>query len=117
MNTDKKTLITTLTGTVDASALILSEVIDVRYADGFFSLQIAATGSGMAKVEYLVSNDGVNFVAKEEILSGFTSTSGPDSDGNNLVTFDPQMCRNLRIRCTETGGVDSITVVITLAIQ
>ena len=87
-------------------------------AEGFFSLQIELTGDGTAKFEYENSNDGKTYITQsataDQIVSGFTKTSGPGSDGKDLVSFEPEPARYLRIKCTETGTADSVTITATV---
>lgn len=107
---------------VAASASLISEKINLmdlaQY--GFFSLQLTVTGDGMAKVEYLCSNNGSDFikpVGADDIVSGFTKTSGPNSDGKGFYSFYPEPCGWMKIRVTETGGVSAIAVTLNIAIQ
>lgn len=104
-----------------ASASSTSDAIDISMVEGFFSLQIAVTGDGTAKFEYLASNDGTTFItqtaAGDVITSGFTKTSGPGSDGKDIVTFEPELCKFIKIKCSETGGAAAIAVTATIAIQ
>lgn len=87
---------------------------------GYFSLQIALTGDGTAKAEYLMSNDGSVYIeptGASDIVTGFTKTSGPGSDGKGFFSFEPKLGPYLKIKITETGTSDSVTVSATLAIQ
>ena len=107
---------------IAASGSSTSDVIDLgtKYPEGFFSLQITLTGDGTAKVEYLLSNDGTNFLEPSEaddILSSFTKISGPGSDGKDMFSFTPMLARFMKIKCTETAGANAITPVITLVYQ
>lgn len=100
---------------------ISTPAIDLSKVDGFFSLQIALTGDGTAKFEYMSSNDGTNFItqtgAADQIVTGFVKTSGPGSDGKDMISFDPELCKFLKIKCTETGTANSVTITVTIAIQ
>jgi len=88
-------------------------------AEGFFSIQIEVTGDGTVKVEYLESNNGgTDFIDPEDdIVTGFTSSSGPDSDGKDLFSFEPNLCGMVQIKITETGGADPVVVNAWLAVQ
>lgn len=88
--------------------------------EGHFSLQIALSGSGTAKGEYTISNDGNTYIepsSATDIFTGLTATGGPGSDGKNIYPFHPELARYIKIKITETGGSSSITVTATLAIQ
>ena len=99
-----------------AGASIETDVIDVAaYAiEGYFSLQLLVTGLGTIKVEYEVSNNGKIYVvqvdAADVIASGFTATSGPGSDGKDLISFEPEPAKLMKILITETGGANAVAV-------
>ncbi len=85
--------------------------------DGYFAVQGRIQGSGTAKVEYWVSADGTTYREPQngsDIVSGFTATSGPLSDGRFYAQFSPDFCQFLMIVVTETGGVSTITPTIYL---
>lgn len=118
------------TGAITASSSYTSAAIDLAELvgansrairpDGFFGLQYTITGNGTAKIEYLLSNDGTTYVepsAATDIATGLTKTSGPGSDGKDYVAFSPEVSRYLKIKVTETGGANSVTGVLQLAIQ
>jgi hypothetical protein len=80
---------------------------DVENSQGYFSVQASATGSGTAKIEYLVSLDGTNFAepsGASDILTGLTGASGVLT-----ASFQPPICKKIKIAVTETGGSSSIT--------
>ena len=77
--------------------------------EGFFSWQLELTGDGTVKCEYLLSNNNVDFVDPEvDVFTGFTDASGPDADGKDLASFEPEVCRYLKFLITETGGADGV---------
>lgn len=83
--------------------------------NGFFSLQLIMTGTGILQGEYLLSNDGVNFVTPtgvpdSPIFTGFTV-------GVDMFSFAPMLARYLQILLTETGGANPVTVTGLLAYQ
>lgn len=98
------------------------EGIDLqRFAqNGFFSVQYLITGDGTAKIEYNLSHDGATYIeptGSTDIGSSLTKTTGPGSDGKDILTFSPELSRFLKIKVTETGGAQSIVVTLWLAIQ
>jgi len=104
-------------GTYTSAAIDLTKVRgdnnSTQRPDGFFSAQVNVAGSGTVKVEYLLSNDGTNYVTPTgatEIATGLTA-------GNTMHSFDPMVARYLKIKVTETGGANAATVTVTLAIQ
>jgi len=100
-----------------------SNVLDLDFdyhAAGYFSFQIALTGDGTAKIEYLLSNDGVNYLepsSAADIVLAHTKVSGPGTDGKDIYSFQPEIARYMKIKITETGAADAITVTGFIAIQ
>lgn len=81
-------------------------------ANGYFALQGTITGDGTCKIEYWTSLDNVTYrepTGATDIISSFTKTSGPNSDGKFYIQFFPDFCKHLRIVVTETGGVSTVT--------
>jgi hypothetical protein len=107
---------------VSASGIEWSEALDLGSInqDGLFSLQLLVTGDGTLQVEYELSHDGVNFVTPTtalDIVSAFTKTSGPGSDGKDIYSFDPELGRFMKIKVTETGGANAAVITAHLASQ
>ena len=87
---------------------------------GYFSIQVQVTGDGTAKFEYQLSNNDTDYIepaSATDIATGFTKTSGPGSDGKDIFTFQPEIGERLKIKVSETGGANSITVSVWIAIQ
>jgi len=108
--------------TIAANGSSTSASIDLRNIaqNGLFSIQLAVTGSGTAKVEYLCSNNNSVFIeptSASDIVSGFTVGSGPGGDGKGFYSFEPEPCGFLKIKVTETGGSNAIAVTLDIAIQ
>jgi hypothetical protein len=108
--------------TVAASGSANSDLIDLGglSTTGHFSIQVNLTGDGTATFEYLLSNDGVNYITPSgslEITTGHTKTSGPGTDGIDLYSFGPVLARYMKIKVSETGTSDTITVNAFLAIS
>ena len=118
-NADIYTVNALTSESIDASGNASSTAIDLkRYKiDGYFSVQVTIAGSGTAKVEYLISNDGTNYIeptSASDITSGMTATSGPGSDGKDIFSFSPEPARFMKIKVTETGTSNSITATVVL---
>jgi len=91
-----------------------------KFVTGYFSLQVAVTGSGTCKFEYLISNDGVNYLepsAATDIASSITVSSGPGSDGKDIFRFRPIIGKYMKIKVTETGTSAAVVVTAYLSIQ
>ena len=100
--------------TVTSSAIDLQR----KRPGGQFSIQLEITGDGTCTVDWVGSNDGVDYVKPTtvtDIVAGFTKTSG--TGGKDIYSFSPKMCRYMKIRVTETVTTDDAVATITLAIQ
>lgn len=108
--------------TISAGGNFVSEAIKLNEVvyQGYFSLQVEVSGDGTCKFEAEESVNGVDFLVPSEatdIASGVTKTSGPGSDGKDIYSFYPLVAGHLKIKVTETGGVNSVTVSAWVAIQ
>lgn len=104
-------------GTNTSTAVDFGAIDRKWQPDGYFSIQVVLTGDGTAKFEYLISNDGTNFIepsSASDIATGHTKTSGPGSDGIDIYEFSPEPCRYMKIRVTETGTSNSVVATVTL---
>lgn len=108
--------------TIAAGQTSTCSAIDLRNIaqQGYFSIQLAVTGDGTAKVEYQCSNNNSVFMEPQsavDIITGFTKTSGPGSDGKGFYSFSPETCGWLKIKVSETGSTQAIVVTLDIAIQ
>lgn len=108
--------------TITANTSENSDAIDLNkyQPEGYFSLQVVLAGDGTAKFEYLLSNDGSNYLEPSDaidIASGHIKTSGPGGDGIDIYTFEPNPARFLKIKVTETGTSNDVIVTVTLLVQ
>jgi hypothetical protein len=109
--------------TIAASGNELSQAIELDWyaLNGFFSLQVVLTGDGTGKFQWAVSNDNTNFIisadASDDIVTAHTKASGPGADGIHIYSFDPIVAGWLKIKCTETGGANNITVTTVACMQ
>jgi hypothetical protein len=109
---------------IAASGSWTSETIDLAKLSNEYKLSIQAviTGDGTVTIDILASNDGVNFVdTATDVLAGATKTGGPGSDGKyapiNLSTAMLKYARYFKVRATETGGANTVTVDLSLFVQ
>lgn len=108
--------------TASANASQPAEGIDLtRYVtNGFFSVQYLITGDGTVKIEYNLSADGSTYIeptGASDIGSSLTKTTGPGSDGKDILSFAPELSRYMKIKVTETGGASTAVVTLWLVIQ
>jgi hypothetical protein len=108
---------------ITASGSATSEAIDLRLhaPNGIFSIQYAVTGDGTAKFEYkLCSTENGDYIepsTASDIASSIVKTSGPGSDGKDIVSFTPELAPFMKIVVTETGTAQAIAVSLWLNIQ
>ena len=96
-------------GTSTSSAIDLGS----KANSGYFSLQYTKTGSGVVKVEYLLSNDGKTFVTPSTALDIVTAiAAGSQAD---LISFSPEPARWMQIKITE-NGTDTAVVTAWVAV-
>lgn len=110
------------TVTITAGSDSTCDAIDLNRfrPEGYFSLQVTLTGSGTGKIEYLLSNNGRDYLKPseaEDIVTAHSSASGPGTDGKDIYIFEPEIARFMKIKVTETGGSASIIVTITIAVH
>ena len=106
---------------ISASGVYTSDSIDLTSivpSSGYFSVQVEVTGDGTCKIEYLLSNDGIDYISPStatEIATGLTKTT--NTSGKDIYSFSPMLSKFMKIAITETGTSDSVTVSLTLLAQ
>jgi hypothetical protein len=106
--------------TVSAGSSATSAAVNLKNLEGYFSLSVEVSGDGTCKFEYLLSDDGSTFYepsGASDIASSITKSSGPGSDGKDKFSFDPQLAMQMKVRITETGSTNSVTVTAKLVMQ
>lgn len=108
--------------TVAAGGSEESPVIDLNSLGiiGVFSLYVALTGSGTGKFEYMLNCGQATYIipsGADDIVTAHTVTDGPGSDGIDIFSFSPMIASAMKIKVTETGTSDSITVTAVLSMQ
>jgi len=106
--------------TIAAGGSYTSAAISLAVDVGVYSLQFAVSGSGTAKFEYNLTNNYLDYIEPStavDIASGITATSGPGSNGKDIVSFSPLPAASIKIVVTETGGANTTTVSAWLATQ
>ena len=121
-----KTKVLLDTVTILAGGNSVTPIIDLEaYAiEGFFSIHLIVSGSGTAKVEYMSSNFEtsldtdyvVQIATADVIVSDFTSSSGPGTNGKDVIAFNPEVSNRMKLKVTETGGVNSIVVTLIICL-
>ena len=106
------------THTLAANTSWTSAPIDLSGIEGYFSLEVVATGAGTAKIEYLLSNytnqDGAGVFVTPSTASDIVTAH---TSGNELYSFVPEAANLLKIKCTETTTTDAIVLTLRLVIQ
>ncbi len=117
-----KVVFDNVTVAADSSEISAQIELGTKYPVGYFSFQVEVTGDGTCAFEYLLSCDGENFLTPNgasAIATGITKTSGADTTkpGKDIFSFDPTIAKHLKIKATETGTSDTVTVTGTLNYQ
>ena len=102
---------------LNASGNQESVAVDLRQIaqNGFFSLFYNFTGSGTLKLEYLNGYEKSGPFVEPSNATDIGATLGAGSD---WLSFTPILAPWMKIKATEDGGVNSITIVtLQLAIQ
>ena len=101
-------------GGILQNASATSGIIDLSTCDNChkFSVQyiMTATGAPEVTLEYLASNDGINYVAGGIATGQLKGTSLPDE-------FTPPICRFLKLKATEENVAAVTLLRLLVAIQ
>ena len=101
--------------TVAANSNATSDAITLGYNHRKHSLYYVITGDGTAKIEYLASPDGENYVLMSTaIAEDKTKSTGEQSDGKHFDELDMVPCGAVKFKVTETGKSNTITVTMLL---
>jgi len=103
---------------IAAGGSATSDIVDIKRANGYFSIQYDIDGSGTLDILYLLSLDGVHFVtpsADAKICEGVGSGSG--TSGVDIVSFNPSPARYMKLAAQETGGANPATLTLWLMVQ
>lgn len=101
---------------IAASGNSSSPAIDLREiaSNGYFSIHYTIAGSGTAKIEYLgAPDDSETFLEP----SGASDIGATLAAGSDLLSFSPELMPFMKIKVTEDGGANSITVTVWINIQ
>jgi hypothetical protein len=93
--------------------------LDYMKVNGTCSIQIEVTGAGSATIEAVTSITGTDFVrssTETAIVTGFTATSGKDSNGKDLLPVKVNLANYLKIKVTEED-IGEIVVTVTIVNQ
>jgi len=99
--------------TLAKSATATTGRITLTGPEGYFSLQVTLTGSGTGKFEVLYSNDDVTYVTPTGVSDVVTALTV----GTDIYQIDNGLYKFMKIKVTETGGVNPITFLATLCVQ
>ena len=106
-----QTLLDSVTITASGSETKVVDAPQWLETIGNFGLHLVVSGSGTLSVELDQSNTNeTGEWVTETIESGITA-------GNSLIEMNPTLSAYMKLKFTETGGSDSVTVKATLAYQ
>lgn len=90
--------------------------------EGSLAIQFEVTGSGTLKLELEGSLDSTNYILNPNgmsaIVTGFGASNGPESNGKDIKTISGAgLLSSFKIKATEDGGANSVTVTAWMIIQ
>ena len=94
--------------------------VNIEGASGHFGICGRVTGSGTARLDYMISADNITYVipaGANAIISGYTSSSGPGGDGYFCTSFAPDYGRWLKLKLSETASSNPVTLTGTFLIE
>ncbi len=106
---------------ISASGSFTTDAVDMRpYKQGYrgvCSVSVVITGSGTGKIEYLVpttqtDNSDLGGLGGYVEPTGATDVGSGATVGSYALSFTPIPCDAFKLKVTETGGVNSITVTL-----
>ena len=102
--------------TITASGSYTSDPVNLNFlaSDGVFSLHYVITGNGTAKFEYLMLNEATGTYIEP---SEATDIGTGKTVGNDILSFTPVVGRMIKIKATETGAANTVTITAYLIIQ
>lgn len=102
--------IESLVGTIAASGTAIEapvlELVRKEGYEGFFSVQVIKSGSGVLKIDYQVSNDNVNWSPSVQIVAAAVSGTVYPYPAAGVNIFSGYQ----RLVLTETGGANEVVV-------
>ncbi len=105
--------------TISSGSSEKSAEIPLYLANGNCSLQVEVTGDGTVKFEYELKNDiNADYLIPSDasaIATSITKSSGSDGNGKDHFSFSVAPAIKAKIKATETGGANSVTVTAWLA--
>jgi len=95
---------------ISASGNVTSTEAQLEDGLNEHGLQYEVTGDGTCQIEVFTSIEGSNYVSNGVVASSVTKTSGPGSDGKDIIPLRLKPGDLLRAKVAETGGSKSVTV-------
>ena len=77
-------------------------------AEGFVSLQVKIAGAGTLQADYLLSNNGIDFMNPSGLPAYAPIFTGV-SAGDYIYSFEPMLTRYIRLLFTATGATMTLS--------
>ena len=92
--------------------------LDLLKTEGFFSIDRTITGSGTAKIEYMLTNKKLDPQLSDfKVPSTASDIETAATSGTDMVEYDHRTAMWVIIRITETGGANSVVMTLDWATQ
>ena len=95
---------------VAANTTVYSDVAAMRDNVTTHAIQYIITGDGTCSITTYTGVGPDDWIKNSTVATGLTSTSGPSSDGKDIIALSLKASEQVRIGVEETGDSDPITV-------
>lgn len=105
---------------ITSTAIDLNNVVGNAAAFSLYCYTNAVADGATVKYEYLCSVDGVNYLepsSASDITGGLAEDGGPGADGKDIFSFEPEPCRFLKIKATETENDETAAITVWICIH
>ena len=96
--------------TIAASGTATSRVIGLQDGKDIHSFQYKVTGDGTVSITVYTSIDGTDFITNGVKANAITKTSGPGSDGKNILGLQLKPGDHIQFAATASGDTVVLTV-------
>lgn len=93
--------------TILANADSTSNSVELYDGRNFHSIQYEITGDGVFDFVIYTSHDGQNWINNGIKADNVDKTSGPDSDGKDIIGLRVKIGNHLKVKAIEVGTTDA----------
>ena len=93
--------------TITANTNTTSESVELYDGRNVHALQYNITGDGTLDLTVYTSIDGQNWISNGIKADNVTKTSGPDTDGNDIIPLSLKPGNHIKVKATEVVTTDN----------